>query len=102
MSCVEDNRGDQMRNRPKRLVESEFINKSTLKASSPNRKLLISDCKRDETSPPFGSLRVSLVFKSLAISVSVYDLPHKNSVVEDELVIVSMAEKPKKKKKVIN
>ena len=98
MSCVEGNRGDQIRNRPNRLVESEFINKSTLKASSPNRKLLNSDCKRDETSPPFGSLRASLIFNSLAISVSADDLPHKNSV-ESELV--SMAEK-KKKRKLIN
>ena len=98
MSCVEGNRGDQIRNRPNRLVEREFENKSTLKASSPNRKLLISDCKRVETSPPFGSLRASLIFNDLAISVSADDLPHKNSV---ECELVSMAEK-EKKGKVIN
>lgn len=96
MSCVEGNRGDQIRNRPNRLVESEFINKSTLKASSPNRKLFISDCKRVETSPLFGSLRASLIFNDLAISVSADDLPHKNSA---EFVLVSIAEEEKKKNK---
>lgn len=96
MSCVEGNSGDQIRNRPNRLVESEFKNKSTLKASSPNWKVLISDCKRVETLPPFGILRESLIFKDLAISDSGDDFPHKNSIEGEAL---SMAEEATEKER---
>ena len=77
-SWVEGKRGDQIRNRPKQVVEREFIYEFIRKDSFGD-----SSCKSSETTGTSGSLRILLTFIELASSLSAADFPASTKIQVD-------------------
>lgn len=82
-SCVEVNRGDQMRSLPNWSVEREAMKELTRKDCCCCTTLLLnSECKTRDNSPLSGSLRVLSVLIAIAVSFSASDFPHRTSKVQ--------------------